>query len=840
MESGGFTEPVGAVERWLSVGRDVVVRGDRGAGKSTVLETLLADLSQRGAQALLLRARGATPLSTLLNHPSAPLGTPDEAELTEWLVAELEGPRRSVLLLDDADRVDTSSLSVVARALARTSCVLITTTTRDPLRDPTAGMGGLLLERAPAEVRVPPLDFRGVADLLGSVLGAPAGAGLTAAVVARTGGNPRAVLALTDAALAGGALQRVDDVWTDRGTLDRVPVDAVAYVFLAGMRTELVHALETLATTGPVSAEVVDHVVDPDLLDELMESGRVVRHESGQPGRLVGVAPPVLARALRERARPHRRRQVTERLGTVLGRSGDTGGPDLGPGVAQRFTCSEVQDADGRWAAELSGLIYEHVLAEELATRATWLQAPSVRTANAYLALLMRRPATEALQAVFTTTQATDRDDHDERLTFAYHHARWLNWRGAAKADVVGAFAASGIDPAGLRELQGLKTHVVREIQRGRPVAEIATATAPDGLFRMLHGVPVLFHAAGLLEAGHPAHAVRVCEQHEDLDAEPEVRHYLAGVRGIALAMAGRPAEAEAWARRLLRTACESLDSLGIRVHAGVLAEALYLSGQSEAAWQVLGTSLRLGAPGPAETTFHRRGLTVGAVLQAHAGNTDLAQVLLRELDTTPGNYYAPLRSMRALAHVAVADATGAGAAAGEKAWEVGLSLADRGLLQPALLIWATGPATLDAGRVPAVRAALARADVPGVEPYVRLLLATAEQDKEAVTALLPAVHRLVAPMLVRAAEKLVGARRPNQAATERVVRRGPDWGSLTTREREITTMAGRGMSNRTIAARLHLSVRTVENHMSRALGKLGVTTRQELMTSRQPEERAP
>ena len=391
--------------------------------------------------------------------------------------------------------------------------------------------------------------------------------------------------------------------------------------------------------------------------------------------------------------------------------------------------------------------------------------------------------------------------------------------------------------PADLRELQSLQDDVVAEIRRGRPLDEIAATTPADAPFRLLRGVPAMFRAAALLEAGHPAHALRVCEQHEDLDAEPEVRHYLAGVRGISLAMAGRIPEAEVWARGLLRTAYDSLDSLGIRVHAGVLAEVLYLSGQGEAAWRVLGTSLRLGAGGPSETTFHRRGLTVGTVLQAHAGNTTLAQVLLHELDKTPGTYYALLRSMRALAHVAVADATGAGAAAGEKAWEVGRTLADRGLLQPALLTWATGPATLDAARIPVVRAALARVDLPAVEPYVRLLLATAERDKDAVAALLPGVQRLVSPTLVRAAEKLVGARHQHRAVTERVVRRGPDWESLTTREREITTMAARGMSNRAIAARLHLSIRTVENHMSRALGKLGMATRQELMTSSQPEE---
>ena len=51
----------------------------------------------------------------------------------------------------------------------------------------------------------------------------------------------------------------------------------------------------------------------------------------------------------------------------------------------------------------------------------------------------------------------------------------------------------------------------------------------------------------------------------------------------------------------------------------------------------------------------------------------------------------------------------------------------------------------------------------------------------------------------------------------------------LTEREREIVTLAAQGMSNRTIADRLAVSVRTVEGHLYRAGGKLGASDRSEL-----------
>jgi DNA-binding NarL/FixJ family response regulator len=53
----------------------------------------------------------------------------------------------------------------------------------------------------------------------------------------------------------------------------------------------------------------------------------------------------------------------------------------------------------------------------------------------------------------------------------------------------------------------------------------------------------------------------------------------------------------------------------------------------------------------------------------------------------------------------------------------------------------------------------------------------------------------------------------------------------LTDREREIATLAASGLSNRDIAQRLVVSVRTVEGHLYRACAKLGASGRAELAT---------
>ncbi|MGW1757753.1 LuxR C-terminal-related transcriptional regulator [Streptomyces mirabilis] len=51
----------------------------------------------------------------------------------------------------------------------------------------------------------------------------------------------------------------------------------------------------------------------------------------------------------------------------------------------------------------------------------------------------------------------------------------------------------------------------------------------------------------------------------------------------------------------------------------------------------------------------------------------------------------------------------------------------------------------------------------------------------------------------------------------------------LSPREQEVAELAGSGLSNREIAATLHLSPRTVEQHVARALRKLGIASRKSL-----------
>ena len=52
----------------------------------------------------------------------------------------------------------------------------------------------------------------------------------------------------------------------------------------------------------------------------------------------------------------------------------------------------------------------------------------------------------------------------------------------------------------------------------------------------------------------------------------------------------------------------------------------------------------------------------------------------------------------------------------------------------------------------------------------------------------------------------------------------------LSAREREVAVLAGEGLTNRQIAERLHVSVRTVESHVYRACSRLGLSDRAALV----------
>ncbi|WP_282943988.1 helix-turn-helix transcriptional regulator [Cellulomonas endometrii] len=813
---------VAAVRRWLDLGRDVVVRGDEGSGRSRVLRTVLSDASRRGITSVLLRAAGDAPLSALRGHASvlAERVPPTPSGLAGWLAGELRG-RRAVLLVDDLDLLDAASTEVVLQALRLTSASCVATTSTDLTSAGTDVLAALVSERAPAEVRLRPLGFRATARLLAEVLRAPADVALTSSITARSGGNARVAIALADAARFAGAAQESAGRWHKTGSLDDVPLDAVAHALLARLGPEQVEALELLAWTGPLPEPAALSALGAELLEGLVARGRVRRqHLAG--GATVTVAPPALAAALRARLAPERRHDLSERVAARVG-------PD-----APHFPDGRVRVADmlldgdrteyRQWAADLAGVLNERTSAQEAARRAAWQTAPTVAHANAYLDTLLLRRADAQVATVFQGTEPAGSDALDDVVTFRLRELRWAAGRGESDADLLRRARAH---PDQLGVVQALVA-----MRRAEPddAAALRVDLPPSTVARAWGSV---VRAAGLLDAGRPDLALGVCEAEEPGEPLREVDHHLDGLHAEALLLLGRLEDAALESRRRLEQALDDLDLLGIRAHACLLAEALLLQGESDAAWRVLGTSLRIGPGGPMDSTFFRRGLTVGAVLLAQRGATDVAGVLLEELEATPPVDRPVLPALEPLGRAALAEARDPGSG-GDFLWDAGSRYAEDRQPLAALVCWLAHPGPYDAERLQVVRDTFAACRVPLLEPYLRLHEARAAGDQDAVVAALASATVDIAG-LVRTA---VASLDPEHAALDvvwaldprlRPVREEPRQEALSPRERDVAALAGAGLTNRQIADRLQLSVRTVENHMSAVLGKLGVSGRGDL-----------
>ncbi|OWK37342.1 response regulator transcription factor [Fimbriiglobus ruber] len=129
--------------------------------------------------------------------------------------------------------------------------------------------------------------------------------------------------------------------------------------------------------------------------------------------------------------------------------------------------------------------------------------------------------------------------------------------------------------------------------------------------------------------------------------------------------------------------------------------------------------------------------------------------------------------------------------------------------------------------------------------PAVRVLALTVHEDKGYIRQLLAA--GAAGYVLKRAApEELIHAIRavaaggvyldPSMAAkvvggfVRKAANAGPPSGDLSERETEVARRTAAGYSNKEIAARLELSVKTVETYRARAMEKLGLQSRSDLV----------
>jgi LuxR family maltose regulon positive regulatory protein len=379
---------------------------------------------------------------------------------------------------------------------------------------------------------------------------------------------------------------------------------------------------------------------------------------------------------------------------------------------------------------------------------------------------------------------------------------------------------------------------VEHDLGRGRPVSQasidaLRAAAAPLGAIAV---------AAAEVRAGwHSALDGRFADALTSADDAlgtnvPVLRQAAVPLRAYALTVLGRFAEAE----RELTVMIERLqdaDSLGLRTRMLVWSARLaLLRGDTRAAYDDALEGRRTGSAliVPAETAAMHVALAEAATHAGDAATADAAVALV--LETTAAAWYErdrarfpALAALYGARSVFLRDGARAALLANEAHVGDEAPPVQRAMLLADAVCYARLACAPDAGRLAAATAAVSSA--------VPLDAADATGLNAAAAQLAPFAHVLpelgAFAALAAGLDELErrGPRFERRLVTEpgRAVSRAESVSSeehLTPREAEILELLALGLTNKEIAQRLVLGTRTVETHVARILGKLGVNSR--------------
>jgi len=854
----------------------VVLAGPAGAGR-----TRLAREAVQRAEAAGCVAEAFTATRALATVPFGAFArllagvdrrTQDRLELFLAVLEALQraaGDRRLVVAIDDAHLLDQAGAALLHQ-MASTNAALVLATVRagEPCPEPVLS----LWKDGPARrLELAPLSPDSADELLAAVLGGPLDGGALRDLWRASRGNLVALQALVETGLESGALWDAGGIWRWRG-----PVVGTRLLELTGGRLEPLGTderslLDTLALAEPLDLVTLEGLACADVLAALERRGFLeVEAEDGGQRQRVRLSNPLVAQALRAAVNPLRTRALQRRLAEALESLPRRRRGDLLRLALCRLDAGDAPGADlllgGALEADQAG---RHTVAERLARAA--LDAGGGLEAGCLLArsLLNQGSIDEAgsllvrLGSEAATSGERDRLARDRAAVFVHSVSRALvapetvDQQLSLFAGDDGPGAPFGPGEAVAALTSGRPEEVLLLVQRLRAWPEVDDV-------RLLWATVI--ETVALALQGRTEEALEGVERGLERagtcpDDPPDAVLALLATQSLALRLAGRLAEAEAVAeegyqRALLHENTEARVSCSVS-----LGKATMGRGRVRRSLRLFREAVALarGAGHPGQAAWALANLATAAAI---AGESEVADDALAEAvaleQALPGIFAADL----ALARAWVAAVDGEATRGAMLALEAATMAESRGQEALAAIAWhdvarlgrpeaATEPlgrltARLDGGLVAAF-AAHARALVAGdgaeldragaAFQSMGAYLLAAEANSEAAAA----YRERGAGGTAAAATWRAGALADccEGAHTPALLRTGTDH-PLTPREWEVATLAARGLSNRQVATRLFVSLRTVENHLHRVFSKLGIASRRELRSLVEPTEAAP
>lgn len=829
----------------------VVLAGAPGVGKTRLAREALAATVRRNVTLRWAAASASArvvPLGAFASLVPGLVGMaePSPQALRGVVVSLLtDGAERGIALgVDDAHLLDEFSAAMVHQLAVRHQVPLIVTVrTGEPAPDAiTALWKDGLLDR----LEVQPFSAEETTALVESGLGGPLSGQSAQRLYTASMGNALFLRHVVDGALSAGGLRQVAGVWQWHG--DPAVSAQLAELVHARIGTvpQAVHeVLEALAFSEPLEAALLARLVDPYAVEEADRRGLITVEPAG--GRLeVRLAHPVYGEVLRNTTGVLRARRWRGRITRAFAQAGPGRAQDVLRRAVLALDSDELPDAGLlAEAARIAAVLLDVRLAERLARAARDLGAGFEAALTLGYALSWQGQGEPAEAELAELEVRANGDDQRTRVAVARaSNLCWVLGRADAAEAALARAEAVVLEPACLHELLAIRSAMELSLGRTQRAVELASSVlaavdSRDGA--MFWAASAATGALGLLgrsdELGDiPARGfIAAAGSFERAWA----RCGLAAAEVTALRLAGRLAEAR---KRVsaLQAEVSAQGPFGAAVGGCLAGEVALDAGELATAVRSLREALAaFTVHDPSGGWASRSRLALIRAL-ALTGDAPGARELL-------GHDDAADRAEQAMAEMWVAAAEGAASHAitlarraaqeaerdGLRALEVvalhaAVCFGDRSaggrLAELAELVH--GPR---ASAAAAHAIALASDDGPALEAAsVRLAeLGAPVLAADAAAQAAEAFHRhgrrpaglaagARAQRLARACE---GARTPALRAVEQPL-------PLTVREREIACLVAAGLSNREIAERLVVSVRTIEGHVYHACTKLDVTDR--------------
>ncbi len=834
----------------------IVICGPAGVGKSRIAREALSAAASRGYEvrwAVGTSSARALPLGAFTAWAQS--GATETVQLVRGVIESLTAAPAGtsvVVGVDDVHLLDDLSIFVVHQIVQRNAAKVMLT-----LRDG---------EQIPAAVQeiwkigqfdrldLQPLSADETTALLSATLRGSMDPEAAQMLWNLTRGNALYLRNIVEQEVDDGHFAEQHGYWRWSGD-PHMPPGLVELIEsrIGALPTPVGDVIDALAVGEPIELASLRRIADPAAVEDAERRGLIML-EPVVGGVEVRVAHPLYSAVRRRRAPRTGLRRLRGLVAAELAASDDCDDVRV---VVRRATLSVDSDLTpdaGLLVRAAHGAVWLADLAladrlAEAAIRAGGGPEPNFVRAHA-LSWLGRGEEADAVLAEIDTGQLTD----GERARFAFlraSNALWALGDPARAKELIDD--AAGITPPPARTyIDAFLTVYWFAMDRPDLATQASENLALDDLPEVV-GAEIAWALAAIAgDAGRATEAVAVADvgyavATRAFDA-PHMRFNIADAHVGALLLSGRIWDALEIAERV-RAQAVDLPGAAPLLGAAVAGRAALGAGHLHTAGLLLEqAAVGLSASGHASGWGYRYHVPRATAL-AMRGYVAEAAVALAALDELPRRF-RQLDHERSVARAWVA----AGQGAVSEAITLVLSAAERaaasGQFAAEVLCLQTATQFGDQSGAPRLSELEAIVEGPRVRLAARFAEALHDGDAAELTVvseefeqmgdLVAAVDATAHAALVYRRQDLRGsalgcstraaalAERCGGASTP-ALRQATEPLPLTDREREIVALIGAGLSNRDVAKRLTLSVRTVESHIYRAMVKTGTTSRDEL-----------